>query len=64
MCYPCTMCNGCGKLDHGIGMVFAKRKGSCSQCGEMLPEKDHVRKCPSCGAPVPLPPGVSQSSFL
>jgi hypothetical protein len=54
MCYPCTMCNGCGKMDSEL---FASLRpiARCMNCGKEYIYGDTI--CSSCGLPLPLPPG-------
>jgi ribosomal protein L40E len=54
MCYPCTMCNGCGKFDHELFQYMIPRL-LCLKCGAELPKDAGV--CPECGAPRPPIPG-------
>lgn len=50
MCYPCTGCNGCGKMNSGLfdyliakplclhcGTEYTLGATTCSQCGKDLP---------------------------
>ena len=54
-CYPCDLCNKCGRYD------WLKEAGKkCRKCGE--PFEKGMTTCPSCGAPLPLPPGLPSSA--
>jgi rRNA maturation endonuclease Nob1 len=54
MCYPCTMCNGCGKLDQEM-FGFLKPRLLCLACNAELSQDAEC--CPQCGTPRPAQPG-------
>lgn len=63
MCYPCTMCNGCGKMNDGIGSILMRKERTCSKCGEDLLKSMQETRCPSCNMRIPLPPGFTRAEL-
>lgn len=60
MCYPCTMCNGCGKLNPGSPLYMPPVSITCLDCGG---EVDIASgKCVECGAQVMAPLEQSDSA--
>ncbi|MBQ2680992.1 MAG: hypothetical protein IJF97_03550 [Eggerthellaceae bacterium] len=53
MCYPCTMCNGCGKLNPGSPLFVPKVVVKCLDCGGDVDEMSG--KCLGCGKQVMIP---------
>ena len=53
MCYPCTMCNGCGKLNPGSPLYVPKVVVKCLECGGDVDEMSG--KCLDCGKQVMIP---------
>ena len=55
MCYPCTMCNGCGKLDPGSPLYMPMAVVKCLDCGGDVDSMSG--KCLNCGKQVMIPLG-------
>ncbi len=56
MCYPCTNCNRCGKLNKDSVLYIAPPVPLCLDCGgELDPE---TGKCTQCGKQVMTPVGL------
>ena len=53
MCYPCTMCNGCGKLNPGSPLFVPRVVVTCLDCGSEV--DDMTGKCLGCGKQVMIP---------
>lgn len=54
MCYVCSMCNRCGKVDR-----LRELNGTCPVCGAQRAVDDDV--CPSCGHRRPKAPAAGVS---
>jgi hypothetical protein len=54
MCYPCSGCNGCGKMDSELFRYMTPRL-RCMNCGTEYSLGEN--NCVECGWELPKPPG-------
>jgi rRNA maturation endonuclease Nob1 len=54
MCYPCSGCNGCGKMDSKLFSYMIPRL-RCMNCGMEYHLGEDA--CTECGWELPKPPG-------
>jgi hypothetical protein len=54
MCYPCSGCNGCGKMNSELFSYMIPQL-RCMNCGAEYSLGEG--RCATCGGELPMPPG-------